>query len=196
MKDLKKFFLSLLVFVLILSTPALAAQMAVLKVWVEGEVGVGLGMPGELVVPLGGKNGTWITVKNIGDIDDTIRIEGAFDNPTDWLQFSFKCAETVGECEDIPSSEMHKVDEMRITPEMNQTQFYLEVAAYKKGIGPRNISFTAYSLTEYKKDQVGEIEIRIKSPGGWGIRELPSLSLSSLFVLFLLSCLLFYRKMI
>ena len=52
-----------IIFTIILSVNAISAQIATLKVWVEGDVGVVLDGTDTLVVPLGGKNGTWITVK-------------------------------------------------------------------------------------------------------------------------------------
>jgi len=198
---LLKIFPLFIIFSVILSIPSLGAQIATLKVWVEGDVGVVLEGSNTLIVPLGGKNGTWITVKNIGDIDDTIKLEGVLDSTNeyakDWIKFSFKCSETVGECDDVPSSYRHEVNNMRITPDINETQFYLEVEAYKRTIEPMNVTMTAYSMTKYKKDSgLKNIEIKIKSSGGWSIRELPGLSFYSIPLVFLIPGIIFYKKMI
>jgi len=187
-----------IIFTVILSVNAIGAQIATLKVWVEGDVGVVLDGTDTLVVPLGGKNGTWITVKNIGNIDDVIKLEGVLDSTNeyakDWIKFSFKCSETVGECNDVPSSYRHEVNNMRITPDINETQFYLEVTAYKRTIEPMNVTMTAYSMTKYKKDSgLKNIKIKIKNSSGWSIRELPGLSVYSIPLVLLIPGIIFYK---
>ena len=194
MANLKKIFLVAVISLIILSIPALALEVIV---WIEGNVGVGVVAPDELIVPLGGKNGTWVTVMNVGDIDDTIRIEGSLEPKNDWVKFSFKCAETIGQCDEVLSSDTHKVDNMRLTPDINQTQFYLEVYGYRKSssMEPTSITMTAYSLTNYTKDS-GLANIRIKvvdKGGGWGPAELPGMSLYGFLTLVAAAGIVFYK---
>lgn len=195
MKNIRKFFAVSIIFVVILSSPSPAAQIAKLRVWVLGDIGVAVDAPDNIVVSLGGKNGTVVTVKNIGNVDDIIRIEGSLNPHTDWIKFSFKCAETVGQCDDFPSSQRHTVDNMRITPTTNETQFYLEVEGYKNGV-TTTLTLWGYSLTEFKKDELKDITITVKGGKGGGIRELPGINIFYFPLLVALSGLIFYKKMV
>ncbi|MCD6367706.1 MAG: hypothetical protein J7L45_01330 [Candidatus Aenigmarchaeota archaeon] len=193
MKKSSEIILILVIGVLILSEISIAAQVAKLRVWVLGDVGVALDAPSTIVVPLGGKNGTIITVKNVGNVDDIIKLEGSLDPRTDWIKFSFRCTQTVGQCDDYPSSKLHTVKNMKITPQTRETQIYLEVEGYKKGVST-DVDIWGYSMTKYKKDDLKKIKIIVKGTGQGGVRELPGLSILSLPLLLFISGFTFYKK--
>ncbi|MCD6477602.1 MAG: hypothetical protein J7K87_01235 [Candidatus Aenigmarchaeota archaeon] len=183
-----------LMFLVIFSTYSLAIQIIV---WIEGSVGIGINAPKKLIVPLGDKNGTWITVMNVGDIDDIIRIEGSLEPKNDWIKFSFKCGETVGQCDDTPSSGIHTVDNMRLTPEINTTQFYIEVYGYRTTSSMSQtpkIVLTAYSLTNYTKDSdLADIEIDVVNKNKSGTKELPGISTYGAAILVSIASIVFYE---
>ncbi len=198
-----------LVFIIVFSSFSVADQVATLVVWIEGTIGVGAEYENALTMEPGGTNGTWVTIHNTGNIRDVLRMEGSIEDPTcsspgpaceyrDWIKFSFKCGESIGICDDVPSSEMKYVDDIQLTPRINQTQFYLEVTSYKVSnpLNPPNITITGYSLTNLTK-QTDFIEVTVitKSPTGtYESADLPGISPFWIPLLLSLAGLAFYKK--
>jgi len=200
------FKLGLIFLILILfSSLSLADQIDTLLVWIEGTLGVGAVYNSTLNLTVGEEGGTWITINNTGNVRDILRLEGQIVDSTcpnceykDWIKFAFKCAESVGQCDDTLSSEIKYVDGIELTPRINSTKIYLKVIGYKAvNPGVVNISITGYSLTNYTKEpQFINIELNISPPSSGGAQgeEVPGLSPLGLIALAFLSPIL-YKKL-
>jgi|GEM_PF-2006471 len=203
----KPLILTALIFLLLFSALSLADQIAELIVWIEGTIGVGTYYETELKMTVGEKNGTWIVINNTGNLRDILRLEGFIEDPTcspceykDWIKFSFKCAETVGICDEEPSSNTKYVDDMQLTPQINQTEVYLEVVSYKitDPLNPPNISVTAYSLTNFtKQSNFAKIKLLVTGPSGtFESAELPEISPLWIPLLLVFATFIFYKKVV
>ena len=201
----KSLILTAVIFLVLFSAFSMADQITTLIIWIEGTIGVGSDYDDNIIMEVGGTNGTWVVIHNPGNIRDVLRLEGELKDSSageeykDWIKFSFKCAESVGMCDDIPSSETKYVDEIELTPKINQTRFYVEVTGYK--ITPPdtvNLSITGYSLTNYtKQTDFINIGINVKSTTGtYEPEELPGISPAWIPLFLLLSGLVFYKKIV
>src|SRR4030042_1965092 len=154
----KTLVLTVLVFLALFSAFSLADQLQNLLIWVEGTLGVGPEYDQIIVSIIGEKNGTWVTIHNTGNIRDVLRMEGYINDTTpgrefqDWVKFSFQCAESAGICDEVPSSDTKYVDQIELTPEIDETKFYVEATGYKL-MPPGNVEIVinGYSLTNYTK---------------------------------------------
>ena len=189
-----------LLLLLLFSSLSLAAQIQTLLVWVEGSLGVTTDYEQMLNMSVGETKGTWITIYNTGNIRDVLRLEGEIEAPAeykDWIKFAFKCAESVGECDDVPSSERKYADNIQLTPAINETKFYVEVTDYKATLpGQANITITGYSLTNHTKEtRIIVIGINATLPSGSAqSSELPGINPLLLPFMALFSALIFYKK--
>lgn len=200
----KTLVLPALVFLALFSAFSAADQLQTLAIWIEGTLGVGPDYDDFLVLTVGEKNGTWVTIRNTGNIRDVLRMEGYINDTTsgqaykDWIKFSFQCAESVGICDDVPDSNLKYVDQIELTPKINETRFYLEVTGYKlMPPDQAEIVINGYSLTNYTK-QTGLIHIGMETlgpSGTYGSEELPEMSTALIPLIFLLSGLVFYKKL-
>ncbi len=210
MKPCKTLILTAVVFLVLFSAFSLAEQLTTLVIWIEGTIGVGSDYDDNIIMEVGETNGTWVVIHNPGNIRDILRLEGELKDSTcpptgpmceykDWIKFSFKCAESVGICDDVPSSETKYVDEIELTPKINQTRFYVEVTGYR--ITPPNtvnLTINGYSLTNYtKQTDFINIGINVKSPTGtYESEELPGINPTWIPLFLLLSGLVFYKKIV
>ena len=203
MKGQKILILSVLLFLVIFSVPILADQIATIIVWIEGTINVGPGNYNRtLVMDAGDTNGTWITIENTGNIRDVLRMEGnlveAVPGQSDWIKFAFRCSESTGICEDNPTSDRKYVDQIALTPDINQTSFYIEVTGYKTTLpGQVNLTIDGYSLTnKTKQSDYIVIGIVVRQPSGTASpSELSGISAMWSVLLVLLSVPVFYRKL-
>ena len=198
--NVKSIILTSFVFFILFSSFSLAAQLQTLLVWIEGTLGVGTDYDQLLNLTVGETGGTWVTIENTGNIRDVLRMEGEIEAPAeykDWIKFAFKCAESIGDCDDVPSSERKYVDKIELTPDVNKTQIYLEVTGYK--VTPpnvANITITGYSLTNYTKESdMVKVILNVTYPGGSSTSpELPGINPLLLPFMALFSALIFYKK--
>ncbi|UCG95095.1 MAG: hypothetical protein JSV92_03560 [archaeon] len=205
--------LTVFLFLVVFSAFSLAdtPQLKTLIVWIEGTLGVGPVYDQEIILTVSETNGTWVTIHNTGNIRDTLRMEGYINDSTcppagpmceykDWIKFSFKCGESVGICDNQPSSETKYVDQIELTPKINQTSFYLEVTGYKitPDPSPVGIVINGYSLTNYtKQTDFITIGIKVKNPSGtYETEELPGINPVWLPLLIFLASLAFYKKLV
>lgn len=158
----------------------------------------------DLTMIVGETNGTWIIITNTGGFRDTMRIEGEINDSSttgeygDWVKFAFECVEGMGICDDMMSSKRKYVDQIELTPKMNQTRFYLEVTGYKitDPSIPVEIVLSGYSLTNYTK-RTGDlrIEVNVKGPSGtYENQELPGINPVFLPLIVFFGSLFFYKK--
>jgi len=199
----KTLILTALAFLVLFSAFCLAdtPQLRKIVIWIEGTLGVGPEYDREITLILSETNGTWITIHNTGNIRDVLRLEGRLEADSaykDWIKFSFKCAESVGKCDDFPSSDDKYVDEIQLTPRINQTSFYVEVTGYKvtpPGSRVVNLTINGYSLTNYtKQSDFIKILVNVKNPEGtYESAELPGISPVWIPLLLLLSGVVFYK---
>lgn len=193
--------LTAVIFLVLFSAFSMADQMTTLIIWIEGTLGVNGEYNSLLNVTLGETAGTWFTIHNTGNIRDVLRMEGQLVGEpgyTDWVKFSFKCAESVGICDDIPSSDRKYVDEIQLTPKINQTRFYVEVTGYKVvPVDAVNLTITGYSLTNFtKQTDFAIIGINVTvSEGANEAAELPGINPVWLPLLLVFSGIIFYKKM-
>jgi len=195
----KSIILTSFVFFILFSSFSLAAQLQTILVWIEGTLGVGTDYDQLLNLTVGETGGTWVTIENTGNIRDVLRMEGEVEAPAeykDWIKFAFKCAESVGECDDVPSSERKYADNIQLTPAINETKFYVEVTDYKATPhGLANITITGYSLTNHTKEtRIIVIGINATLPSGSAqSSELPGINPLLLPFMALFSALIFYK---
>lgn len=204
----KTLVLTSIVFLVLFSVFSMAEQLQTLMIWIEGTLGVGPEYDQMLVSTIGEKNGTWVTIHNTGNIRDVLRMEGYINDTgcwpsgtncqyKDWIKFSFQCAESVGLCDDFPSSDMKYVEQIVLTPEIDETKFYVEVTGYKlMSPGQAEIIINGYSLSNHTKESgIIRIGLEVRDPtGAYESEELPEISLAFVPLLFLLSGLVFYKK--
>ena len=201
----KYLILTAVIFLVLFSAFSVADQLTTLVIWIEGTIGVGSDYDDVINIGVGETNGTWVVIHNPGNIRDVLRMEGSINDTSageeykDWIKFSFKCAESVGMCDDKPSSEIKYVDEIELTPKINQTRFYVEVTGYR--ITPPNtvkLSINGYSLTNYtKQTDFINIGINVNSPTGtYEPEELPGINPTWIPLFLLLSGLVFYKKIV
>ena len=196
--------LTAVIFLALFSAVSLAEQFTTLVIWIEGTIGVGSDYDDNITMGVGDTNGTWVVIHNPGNVRDVLRLEGELKDSSvgeeykDWIKFSFKCAESVGMCDDVPSSKKKYVDEIELTPKINQTMFYVEVTGYR--ITPPNtvnLTINGYSLTNYtKQTDFINIGINVRSPTGtYEPEELPGISPAWIPLFLLLSGFVFYKKL-
>lgn len=181
-------------------------QQQEITIYIQAALGINITVdcggsdPKVLKTYVGEPENCLLTVKNTGNIDDIIRLEAPIDSPSPdrdrgWIDYHLECPGTIGKCSlefsyesYLPSGRWPEVRNIRLTPQTDTTQIYLEATPYK--IGTTEISITGYSLTNRtKQGNIAHITVRASTPKTqqWGPFVADGLSNLSVVILILLS---------
>lgn len=198
-------------FFLVLLAPSVGAVEETITVYIEAEIGInvsadcGGSSPSVLSTPVGEPGGCLLTIKNTGNIKDTIRLEAplstGYQDDRGWIDYHFECPGTVGECSleysyknALPEGGVTwpEVRNIRLTPKVDTTRVYLEAIPYKIYENSK-IDIVAYSLTNRTKEKESNITVDgVSKKNYYGPFVAPGISGPALLVLFLLSGAVFY----
>ncbi|MFB6088706.1 MAG: hypothetical protein ABEK36_02895 [Candidatus Aenigmatarchaeota archaeon] len=175
----------------LLSVYTLAAQADV-TVWVEAALGVSIEGKNETICYRGEECGVWLTINNDANIRDKLKLTaGVYPETEGHIFYDFECAETIGECGN------KTVENMILTPSINQTQVYLTITPMaSENVISQNarIEIFGWSQTNNTYNDLHNVSINMQTKNYiWDPLEAPGLKMISIIILFIASPLIFSK---